>query len=136
MVVANPHITSRDIGVNLQESGVKVSRMTISRRLKLMNLSAYKPARKPMLTKALTVKRIHFANQYRHWTENKLQKVMWSDECSITQFGERVSHVRRPIGARYNERYTVPTMKHPASIMIWGCVSSYGCGALVSLEKM
>src|SRR5215469_13237188 len=42
----------------------------------------------------------------------------------------RVFGVRRPKHSRYKARYTVPTMKNPTKVMVWGCFSSYGRGTL------
>ena len=45
--------------------------------------------------------------------------------------------VRRPSDAsRYDERYTVKTVKHPDSIMVWGCFSGErGRGGIYFLPK-
>ena len=49
--------------------------------------------------------------------------MLFSDESSIQQFNPRKRHVWRPVGKRFDERYTVQTMKHPPSVMIWGVMS-------------
>jgi len=51
---------------------------------------------------------------------------MFSDECTLQQFVVRKRHVRRPRGKRFNEKYTISTMKHPPSQMIWGAISEHG----------
>lgn len=45
--------------------------------------------------------------------------------------------VRQPLGAsRYDSKYTVKTVKHPESVMVWGCFSgSNGRGGLYFLPK-
>ena len=35
------------------------------------------------------------------------------------QFNPRKRHVRRPVGKRFDERYTVQTMENPPSAMVW-----------------
>ena len=42
----------------------------------------------------------------------------------------RKRHVRRLTGKHFDERYTIPTVKHPPSQMIWGAMSRNGVAAL------
>ena len=51
----------------------------------------------------------------------------------ICQSYERVI-VRRPPGTRYLQRYVLKTVKHPISIMIWGCISRNGRSQLKILQ--
>ena len=37
------------------------------------------------------------------------------------------------LGARYNDRYTLATVKHPPSVMIWGAMSTKGTAGLFFL---
>jgi hypothetical protein len=55
---------------------------------------------------------------------------MFSDESLIKQFYSFSSHVRRPIGQRYNRRYTLPRVKHSPLVMVWGSMSYAGAGPL------
>ena len=59
--------------------------------------------------------------------------MLFSDESSVQQFSARVQHVWRPSGERYHEKYTVPTVKHPPSQMVWGAMSAAGTGGLYFL---
>ena len=43
--------------------------------------------------------------------------------------------MRRPVGKRFDERYTVQTMKHPPSVMIWGGISAKGTAGLFFLPS-
>jgi transposase len=134
-VVRNPKATTADAQRELLAAGVRVHRSTISRRLKAMDLQAFKAAKKPLLTVAMRRKRLEFAKAYRHWTADDWGRVLWSDESSITQFGHTSPYVRRPLGTRYVSKYTQATVKHPPSIMIWGCISVKGRGGLEILAK-
>ncbi|KAG7171938.1 Transposable element Tcb2 transposase-like 2 [Homarus americanus] len=65
-----------------------------------------------------------FARKCQHWGKEQWNYVMWSDEsffCILTA-GKRT--VRRPTNtSRYDPRYTINTVKHPASVMVWGAFS-------------
>ena len=105
--------------------------MTVSRRLsKEFNLKSYKPAKKPRLTVAMKAKRLQFANNHQHWTTEQWGKVLFSNESTFQQFVVQKRHVSRPIGKRFDERYTVPTEKHPSSQMVWEAMSRNGVAAL------
>ena len=60
---------------------------------------------------------------------------MWSDESTFAQLGQTALFVRRPKGQRFREKYTNPTVKHPDSLMVWGCISSQGRGGMTILKK-
>ena len=64
------------------------------------------------------------------------QKVMSSDESTFLQFASNKPFVRRPHGSSpADSRYLQPTVKHPPSVMVWGCFSSQGRGGLYFLPK-
>ena len=81
----------------------------------------------------MKAKRLCFAKKHAHWTGEEWSKVLFSDESYIRQFVSRKTHVRRPIGERYVERYTKPTIKHPPSLMIWSAMSVNGTARLFAL---
>ena len=56
---------------------------------------------------------------------------LFTDESKIELFGAAdLQHVWRPINKAFDPKYTVPTVKHPMAIMVWGCMSSKGVGTL------
>ena len=58
--------------------------MTLSRRLEYdFGLTSRKPARKPLLTKAMKDKRLKFVSVHRDWTTEDWSKVLFSDESCI-----------------------------------------------------
>ena len=116
--------------------GTDVHRTTIGRRLvNEFSLKSHKPVEKPRLIEAMKAKRVIFANKSADWSEKQWGKVLFSDESTIQQFGSRKQQVRRPVGTRFEERYTVATMKHPPSVMIWDGMSSNGTAGLFFLPK-
>ena len=71
-----------------------------------------------------------------HMSEEDWMKVEFSDESTFYQIRNASKLVRRPKGERFNPRFTVKTVKHPASVMVWGCFDgSFGRGRLGFLQK-
>jgi hypothetical protein len=100
---------------------------TIRRRLcNDFNLKAYRPARKPLLSAKNIRDRRCFCEAHKLWTIAEWGRVMFSDESLIRQFYSNIPIIRRPPGQRYNIRFTIPTVKHSPSVMIWGAISAQG----------
>ena len=136
VAVRSPTSSCKKIRSTLLLKGTDVHRTTIGRRLvNEFGLKYHKPAKKPRLTEAMKAKRVIFANKSADWSEKQWGKVLFSDESTIQQFGTRKQQVRRPVGTRFEDRYTVATMKHPPSVMIWGAMSSNGTAGLFFLPK-
>ena len=130
MSVENPTCSSTYIHASLPND-VQVSTRTIRRRLQIKyKLPSRSPAVKPRLSAKNIEDRLIFAKKYKDWTVDQWRSVMFSDESTVKQFYNYTPHVRRPVGERYNSRYTVPCVKHSPSVMIWGCLSAKGRGGL------
>jgi hypothetical protein len=86
---------------------------------------------------AMKKKRLSFARKYLHWTEKDWQGVMFSDESTFRIINSRSTKVQRPSTVScYKQRYTVTTVKHSPSVMVWGCFSGQkGRGGLYFLPK-
>ena len=95
-----PFATAREISLEVFPVDYpRPSVHTIRRRLcKNFGLRSRKPAKKPRLSPKNIRDRIDFCNKYRNWTAQGWEKVMFSDETTIEQFGQRISSVRRPVG--------------------------------------
>ena len=137
-VLLNPSITAATLKKMHSNVLKDVSIRTIQRILqKDLQLPCRRAAKKPLLTKAMMKKRMLFCKQYLHWTSADWRQVMFSDESTfrLVRGGSRL--VRRPPGAsRYDSKYTVKTVKHPDSVMVWGAFSgNYGRGGLYFLPK-
>ena len=121
IVVRSSTSSMKKIMAELLHRGCRVSHMTVSRRLsEEFNMKSYEPAKKPRLTAAMKDKRLQFANNYQHWTVEQWKKVLFFDETTFQQFVVPQRHVHRPTGKRLDERYTIPTVKHPSNHMVWG----------------
>ena len=116
-----PHSTAGDLKEALPELR-DVSERTIRRILfSYLKLPSRTAAIKPLLTKRMKLKRLAFAKAYRHFTPEDWSKVMFSDESTFRCIRATKSKVRRPVGSdRYDARYTISSVKHPDSVMVWG----------------
>ncbi len=64
------------------------------------------------------------------------ENVLWSDETKVELFGHNSKrYVWQKNNTAHYQRNTIPTVKHGGgSIVLWGCFSSAGTGALVKVE--
>ncbi len=64
------------------------------------------------------------------------ENVLWSDETKVELFGHNSKrYVWQKNNTAHHQRNTIPTVKHGGgSIVLWGCFSSAGTGALVKVE--
>jgi hypothetical protein len=101
---------------------------------KLLSQSATK---KPLLTVSMKKKRLSIVKKYLHWTKQDWQGVFFLDESTFGFINSRSTKVRRLSNmSLYKQLYTVSTIKHSPSIMLWGCFSSQkGWGDLYFLPK-
>jgi len=66
--------------MELLQSGVNISRSTVSHRLNLrFSLKACKPVQKPPLITLMIKKRLSHVNVHRNWTSGDWCKVLFSD---------------------------------------------------------
>ncbi len=134
-IKCNPFASSSDLKKELELYGIFYSAGHIRRILReKFNLNGFRAAKKPLLTSYMRRKRLEFAKKYAAFSLEDWSKVLFSDETMIRQFHNRVI-VRRPPHTRYLQRYVLKTVKHPISIMIWGCISRYGRSPLKIYEN-
>jgi transposase len=126
IVKKSPKASSLLVLVRLPAEVRNISTRTIRRRLFDGGLKSRVPARKPRLSAKNIADRIRFCKQFRDWTENDWETVMFSDETTMTQFYSYCRHVRRPPSTRYNAKYIVRSVKQAPKIMIWGAISAFG----------
>ncbi len=76
-----------------------------------------------------------FCQKHCNWTEEDWSKVMYSNESTFCCVRATRKRVRRRVGSdRFDSRYTMKTVKHPASLIVWACFSgSYGRGGIFFL---
>ena len=137
-VEKNPRLTALELKNMHPKLMENVAVRTIQHRLqKGLGLPIHKAAKKPLLTQRMRKQRIAFAKKYIHWTPAQWKKVMFSDESNFQVFRMGSPMIRRPRSSnRFDPKYTVPTVKHPDSVMAWGAFSGeMGRGGLYFLPK-
>lgn len=132
-----PTLTARKLKERNPQLLSAVSVRSVSRYVrKKLNLPSRRAARKPLLKPKQKLKRIAYARKYSAWPIDNIRSILWSDESTFTVTDTPTGRVRRPRNSdRYDERYTVKTLKHPPSVMVWGAFSYYGVSKLYFLEK-
>ncbi len=136
-ITASPTRTARELKERNLRILKDVSVRTVQRcLLRDLNLHSRTAARKPLLTPRHKFDRLAFAKAHKYWPLDKIRRILWSDESMFRVSGTTFGKVRRPLGVdRYDPQYTVKTVKHPDSVMVWGCFSYFGVGNLVFFEK-
>ena len=131
MCKKDPHKTTRELQSEWNTEN-EVSISTTKRILRKYNLFGRRSARKPFLTNVHRKNRRLWCRNYRSWTLEDWKDAIFTDECQVLLHPLKKRLVRRPINARYKERYLTKTFKHGLkSIMIWGVIKSDGSRLLV-----
>ena len=136
-VTANPRLSARQLKENNPQLLGEVSIRCIQKILHDdLGYRSFKARRKPMLKMKQRQNRIKFCKKYLHWTQEDWKKVLWRDEATFTVSGCGVRRVwRKPGDDPLQTRFTCKTVKHPDSVMVWGCFGYHGVGKLVVLKK-
>ena len=136
MIDENPFMSANEMKTEAGEDLANLSVRLIQKELKLAGLHSRNSALKPNLKPRMVEARLKFCTDHMHWTPNDWMKVMFSDESSFNVVRCKARKVRRPVGERFNPKFITPTVKHPESVMVWGCFSGVGGrGGLFFLPK-
>lgn len=115
-------------------SRVGVSRMTTLRRLNDLGFKSKMAIKKPLLNNKQRAKRLAWAKLHQHWTVDQWRTVIWSDESRFCVFkNDGPQRVWRQKGEILSPKCTIPTVKFPASCMMWGSMSANGVGTLINV---
>ncbi len=94
-------------------------------------LKLYHAKRKPFVNMVQKHRCVLWAKAHLKWTVSKWKSFLWSDEskCDILagNHGRCVLRAKEEgdLSACYQH-----SVKKPASLMVWGCISAYGMGSL------
>lgn len=131
-VCNSPRVTLGELQRDLENTGVKVSKDTISRTIHRKGIFSRSPRKTPLLKRMHVRSRLDFANEFIAKPKEFWDNVLWSDETKIELFGRPgTQKVWRKKGTEYLPKNTIPTVKFGGgSIMVWGCFSAAGVGKI------
>ena len=137
IIVQNPSFKAADIKRNHPSVFRNLSDRYLHNCLsKRLRMPCRRSTKKPLLTEKIKQARLKFCEQYINWGYEECSKVMCSDESTFCTIRSRSKSIRRPMGSnRYDPKYIVKTVKHPDSVMVWGCFSAKGPSDLFFLPK-
>ena len=136
--LGNRRLNSKELARELKESsGVELSAPTVRRRLLENGLRGCKARKKPLLTEKQRKRRLDWARSHVKWPIEKWRKVLFSDESTFTVNNHAGNNfVRRKPEEEYRPYCISPTIKHPQSIMVWGCMAANGIDRLKVVSGM
>ncbi|ORD98206.1 TCB1 [Hepatospora eriocheir] len=102
------------------EFNTNYSARTIRNYLKTVDLSVFRPLKKPLLNSKNIFSTFQYSKEHLWNSEAYWKKVLWPDDTKINLFGsDGMVYVRRPRGFRGKEKFMTPTVKHgKGSIMV------------------
>lgn len=120
-----------------ESTGVEAARSTVRQRLLDSGLRGCKARKKPFVNEQQRRRRLAWAKAHQNWSIEEWQRVLFSDESTFTLNSHAGNnYVRRRVGEEFKPCCILPTVKHPASVMVWGCMTASGVGRLHLVQGM
>lgn len=95
----------------------------------------FKAKEKPLLTTQQKKNRLRWSKEHKNWTTEQWRAVQWSDEARFEVcVGDSRSRVIRRKNEAFHSDCLKRKVKYPASLMVWGSMSSKGVGKLNFIE--
>ena len=137
LCLSNRKFSSTELAREWEEStGVIADPSTIRKRLRSFDLISRRMVKKPLLTRKQRMARVAWCHEHRHWTEDQWKNVFFSDESKIEMtYHSGNTRVRRYSWEAQQPFCQQPTVKHPASLMIWSGFSARQIGYLHLCES-
>ena len=118
IAMRSPQSSSKKMRSALLQKGTNVLIKTVKQGLtKDFGLKAFKLAKKKHFISTMKLMIMQFAKQHVNWTSDQGLRVLFSDESCIQQSGSRNHSDGRPVGKRFDNKYTQQNMKHSPKIM-------------------
>ncbi|KAJ8890309.1 hypothetical protein PR048_009817 [Dryococelus australis] len=110
---------------------VKLSTMTISRRLRENGLCSYVSLKKPLLNNIHKRNRRNWCRGKRNWYMEHWENVLFSNDSRFLLYSSRKVKVRRTATEKFRPDSLVPAVQgEGGSVMIWSYMSAEGTGIL------
>ncbi|KAL7844322.1 hypothetical protein SRHO_G00228610 [Serrasalmus rhombeus] len=109
----NRRLTGPQLAASLNSTRqTPVSTSTVKRRLQDVGLQGRVAKKKPYLRLANKRKRLIWAKEHRHWTEEDWKKVLWTDKSKFEVFGSHRTFVRCRTTEKMLGECLTPSVKH------------------------
>lgn len=136
-VKKNPRLSApKLVSELLGESSKNVSAETVRRVLRQAGYNGRVARKKPFINEKNRNKRKTFARELISKDETWWKDVIFADESKFNLYNsDGRTMVWRKANKEFNFENTRGTVKHGGgSVMVWGCISSYGVGNLVFID--
>ena len=136
-VMEDRFVSKKKLSLELKDKlSLEISPKTVGRAVKNMGLKARSPRMVPLMSAANRKRRRELAEDFLMKPMPFWDRVIWSDETKINFFrSDGKNWVWRFAGEAYDEKCTLKTVKHGGgSLMLWGCMSTWGVGKLVIID--
>lgn len=128
-VVADPSLSARDVQKSLS---LKVSCVTIRRRLRDAGFCNHVAVPRPHLTDRERQQRLDFARDVEHWTPDEWREVVFTGQSSFCARWDQQRRAWGPVNTRYLLQGEVPSGR--CAVDVWGSLSKDGLGPLIRVE--
>lgn len=114
-----------------------ISHMTIKRYLNDIDVEAFDPSEKPLLSPRHISLRWQAATGWLGLTDDEIKMIIFSDESKFNlKYSDGKAYVWREANTRLQKEHIKETVKFGGgSVMVWACFSYYGIGRLVFIEE-
>ncbi|MBN3286953.1 TCB1 transposase, partial [Polyodon spathula] len=131
-----PMATLQELLAFMAKTAQSVHATKVSQALHKPGLYGRVARSNPLFKKAHLESCLKYAKKHSGDSIAMWQKVLWSDKTKIEPFGLSAKlYVWYKPNTAHHPKNTIPTVTHGSgSIMLWGCFSSAGTGALVRIE--
>ena len=108
---------------------------TVKRALASVNIKKWRARKRALWKDAHAVKRLAWAMEYKNWTEEDFEGVIFSDECMVekSKDSKRIWVFRTPEEKWHNDCIHGDTKGPGIKLMVWACVWGRNKGLLIPI---
>jgi transposase len=127
MIYSDSHVNKlpKDL---VRELDLPVSARTVRRRLNEIGLGGFVRRYEYDFNEFDIQRRLAFAHEYEHWTEDDWSHVFFSDEVPFYLGQHGREYVQRPEGMACDPKYSHPLPQLNGKVSLWGCICTEGLG--------